>query len=131
MQLATPIDIEDALRIDLGAILSDYRFFAPPLPPDLKAGDVVIERVGGARATGVSYEQDVTVGAYADSDADAVNFSNEVYSALTSLPVRETTTQYSAATASLPYADFDPRAQELCRQSFRATLITPGSKIEL
>ena len=129
MQICAPIDIEDALRIDLAALM-DARFFAPPIPPDLKSGDVLIERLGGIRVCPASHEYDVTVGCYADNDADAVALSNAVHGLVVSLPLQDTTTQYSNANANTPYSDFDPRAPRLSRQSFRATIICPGNRIE-
>ena len=129
MQVVSPIDIEDALRIDLDSLIDGVRFFAPPLPPDLKANDVVIERVGGSGVSGSSHEYDVTVGCYADNEAAAMALSNMVQGYLVSLPFRDTQTQYSNANANMPYSDFDPRAQNLVRNSFRATVICPGQDI--
>ena len=129
MQLASPIDIEDALRIDLAALLDDCRVFAPPIPADLRAHDVLIERVGGARVSGVSHEHDVSIDCYAADDADAVILANRVHGIISSLPLRDTSTQYSAATANLPYMNHDPRSPQLSRCTFRATLITPGNRI--
>lgn len=129
MQVVSPIDIEDALRIDLAALMSGTRFFAPPIPPDLKANDVMIERVGGARVSGASHEYDVSVDCYAANDAAAVALSNAVHGLLVSLPFRETSTQYSDARANLPYANHDSRAPQLARQTFRATVICPGDRL--
>lgn len=130
MQVVSPIDIEDALRIDLIALDGNHRYFAPPIPPDLKAGDVLIERVGGARVCPASHEYDVSVDCYAVDDADAVLLSNAVQGLITSLPLRATSTQYSNANAGTPYSNHDPRAPQLARQTFRATLTCPGNRIE-
>lgn len=130
MQVSYPIDIEDALRVDLAALNTDARFFAPPIPPDLKAGDVLIERVGGARVCPASHEYDVSVDCYADDDADAVELSNTVHGLIVSLPLRDTSTQYSNANAGAPYANFDPRSPQLSRQTFRATIVCPGTRID-
>lgn len=130
MQVVTPIDIEDALRIDLSALDANHRYFAPPIPPNLKAGDVLIERVGGARVSASSHEYDVSVDCYAVDSAAAVELSNMVHGLLVSLPLRDTSTQYSNANANLPYANYDPRAPQLSRQTFRATVICPGTDIQ-
>ena len=130
MQVVSPIDIEDALRVDLTAFMGGARFFAPPVPPDLKANDVLIERVGGARVSGASHEYDVSVDCYAADDAAAVALSVAVHGLLVSLPLRDTSTQYSDARANLPYSNHDPRAPQLARQTFRATVICPGNRIE-
>lgn len=130
MQLASPIDIEDALRIDLAALLDDCRVFAPPIPADLKASDVFIDPMGGARVTPVSFEQDVSIGCYAQDEADARALADSVCGIVGSLPIRDTSTQYSEASINVtPYMDNDPRAPQLSRYSFRATLITPGNRI--
>ena len=129
MQVVYPIDIEDALRIDLTALEDDYRFLCPPIPPDLKAGDVMITRVGGTRVSGASNDYDVSIDCYANDEADAVEMVNEVHGLVSSLPLRETSTQFSASSANLPYSNHDPRAEQLARQTFRATLTCPGTRI--
>ena len=129
MQVVSPIDIEDALRVDLSALKSGTRFFAPPIPPDLKAGDVLITCVGGGRASGASHEYDVSIDCYASTDAEAVILAKSVHGLVVSLPLRSTSTQYSDARANLPYENGDPRAPQLARQTFRATVICPGERI--
>lgn len=130
MQVCYPIDIEDALRIDLTALYEGARFFAPPIPPDLQANDVLIERVGGARICPASHEYDVSIDCYAENDAKAVELSNTVQGLLTSLPLRSTSQQYSNANAGVSYSNHDLRAPQLARQTFRATVICPGNRIE-
>lgn len=130
MQVVSPIDIEDALRVDLSALMSGVRFFAPPIPPNLAANDVMITSVGGARVSGASHEYDVSIDCYAASEANAVTLADNVHGLLVSLPLRTTTTQYSSANASTPYQNNDPRAPQLARRTFRATLVCPGNRIE-
>ena len=130
MQVVFPIDIEDALRTDLAALDSDYRFFAPPIPPDLKDGDVLITRVGGSGVSGASHDHDVSIDCYAADDATAAAMVDEVHGLVVSLPLRNTATQYSASSANIPYQNFDPRAPQLVRQTFRATLTCPGERIQ-
>lgn len=130
MQVVSPIDIEDALRVDLAALLDGIRIFAPPIPPDLAANDVLVERVGGGRVSGASHEYDVSVDCYSDTASGAVALSDAVHGMLVSLPLRETLTQYSDARANTPYANFDPRAPQLARQTFRATVVCPGNRID-
>ncbi len=129
MQVVSPIDIEDALYIDLSQLMDGVRFFAPPVPPDLAANDVLIERVGGGRVSGASHEYDVSIDCYADTDESAVELANAIHGLIVSLPLRETSTQYSNTNANAPYANFDPRAPQLSRQTFRATVICPGNRI--
>ena len=130
MQVVFPIDIEDALRIDLSALDGNHRYFAPPVPSDLTGGDVFITRVGGGEISDASHDYDVSIDCYAVDDATAVELSNDVHGLVCSLPLRSTSTQYSNARANLPYANFDPRAPQLARQTFRATVICPGKRIE-
>ena len=129
MQVAYPVDIEDAIRADLASILQDARFFAPPIPEDLRANDVLVTRVGGGRASGASHEHDVSIDCYADDDEAAVALANKVHGVVSSLPLRDTAMQYSAASANIPYPNHDPRAPMLARQTFRATVICPGERI--
>lgn len=130
MQVVSPIDIEDALRVDLSALMSGARFFCPPIPPDLKANDVQIMPLGGNGVSAASDEYDVSIGCYAVDDADARSLANAVNGLCVSLPLRDTSTQYSNVSAMKPYQDNDPRAPQLTRYSFRATVISPGNRIE-
>lgn len=129
MQVVNPIDIEDAVRIDLTALEVNYRFYCKPIPSDLAAGDVVIYPVGGNRVSAVSHEQDVSIDCYAEDDADAREMANAVHGLIVSLPLRDTQTQYSNANANTPYPNDDPRAPQLARYTFRATLVCPGTRI--
>ena len=131
MQVVKPIDIADALRVDLSSIIDGARFMCTPIPPDLAAGDVVIESLGGTSASAASDVYDVTVGVYAATEAQAVDMANEINGVVASLPLRDTSTQYSSAATRKPYADHDPRAPQLARQSFRASIICPGIRIEI
>jgi len=130
MQVVTPIDIADALRVDLSAAVDELRFCCIPIPPDLKPGDVVIESLGGSSVSGASDVYDVTFGVYAVDDAEATQAANMLNGIVSSLPLRDTMTQYSDVSTRKPYADNDPRAPQLSRQSFRASIICPGERIE-
>lgn len=130
MQVSMPIDIEDALRSDLGE-LAEFRFFAPPIPPNLRSGDVLIQSLGNGQVSAVSNDYDVTIGCYADDEAEAIEYARTVAGLVSSLPLRETETQYNNATVTNgPYLDNDPRAPQLARYSFRATLICPGERFD-
>lgn len=130
MQVVSPIDIEDVLRIDLAALASSYRVFAPPVPTDLQAGDVMITALGGAAVSGSSHEYDVSVDVYEEDEAAAAISANEIHGLVVSLPVMSTSTQYSDARAGLPYDNHDPNAPQLSRRTFRATVICPGQALE-
>lgn len=129
MQVVKPIDIEDALRIDLAALVDGFRFFAPPIPPTLRAGDVLITPLGDGRISAASNSYDVSVGVYAEDEESARQAANVVSGYVASLPLRETSTQYSNANVTNgPYMDNDPRAPQLARYSFRASVICPGER---
>lgn len=129
MQVVKPIDIENALRIDLAAIVGGFRFFAPPLPPDLKAGDVCVRALSGSTISAASNVYDVTIECYESNEADAIEAANEIAGVVASLPLRETQTQYSDARPRIPYLDPDPRAPQLARYTFGASLICPGERL--
>ena len=129
MQVVSPIDVEDALRIDLGALFKDYRVYCKPIRPDLAAGDVVIYPLGGSGVSGASHANDVSIDCYATDDALARAMADAVHGACVSLPLRSTQTQYSDVSANLPYPNDDPRAPQLTRYTFRATIICPGKRL--
>jgi hypothetical protein len=129
MQVVEPIDIADALVVDLKQILTNYRIYGIPIPHDVAINDVCIEQLGGSRVSGASNVYDVTFGCYADNDAAANAIANEVAGIVASLPLRETLTQYNAANVNSPYADYDPRAPHLARESFRASITCPGKRL--
>ena len=129
MQVVSPIDVEDKLRTDLTALESGYRFYCKPIRPDLTAGDVVIYPLGGSRVSGASHDYDVSIDCYATDDGDAREMANAVHGLIVSLPLRNTQTQYSNANANTPYSNDDPRAPQLARYTFRATITCPGTRI--
>lgn len=130
MQLVAPIDIEDALRIDLAAIDEGVRYFAPPAPDDLTANSVQIMSVGGAAQTDVSNEHDVRVDCWAATDAAAVALADKVAGIIATLPLRDTARAYNTAEINaLPYINPDPNRPTLPRASFRAVIGVRGTTI--
>lgn len=130
MQVVTPIDIEDALRIDLSAELSGYRIMAQPVPVDLKSGDVVIYATGGGRMSAALTEYDVSIDCYASNEVEACDIARIVGGVLASLPLRNTSTQYNAASANPPYMNFDQRAPQLARYTLVGRVTCPGVRID-
>lgn len=131
MQLVKPIDIEDALRIDLAAF-NGAMFFAPPAPDDLSANSVQVMSVGGAPQTAVSFEHDVRVDCWAATPAAAISLANEVAGIVASLPLREIASGRQYVTAeldALPYLNPDPNRPLLPRASFRATVGIRGEAV--
>lgn len=125
MQVVSPIDIEDALRVDLAAIIGDsVTCCAPPAPDDLEAMTVCATALGGDEQTVVSYEYDVSVDCWAATWAEAQALAREVAGIVASLPYRTPTSgrHYATASAMPPYPNPDPRRPLLPRATFRATV---------
>lgn len=129
MQVVRPIDIEDALRIDLAAIIGDtVTCCAPPAPDDLEAMTVCVTALGGGQQSAVSHEYDLSVDCWASTWAEAVALADEVQGIVSSLPFRTTSTgrHYVTADAMVPYNNPDPRRPLLPRCTFRATVGVRG-----
>lgn len=131
MQVVKPVDVADMLRIELDALNTGYRVYCSPIRPDLASGDVVITSLGGSGVASSIHVYDLSIGCYASDDAYAQMMADEIAGAIASLPLRETATQFNTADISVSYEDNDPRAPQLSRRSFRASVIVPGAKLEL
>ena len=130
MQVVAPIDVEDALRADLSALLPGMRCYAPP-PHDVAAGDLMVTRTGGAPSTAVTHEHDVSVDVWAATDADAMAMADEACGAVASLPLRDTSVEWKAVRAMVPYPNPDPDRPLLSRATFTATLTCRGNPIRI
>ena len=131
MQLIEPLDISEALRIDLESYAGG-RVTAVPIPSDLGAGDTVITPLGGRRLTPVSCSYDVSIGCYGTDDDEAAKLACSVAGTFGLLSALDTQTQYSDANVTnTPYQDYDPRAPQLARWSFRGTVIASGKRLDL
>lgn len=116
MQIVSPIDIEDALRIDLTTLYSalgitGVTFSAPPVEPtlgELPATGVIVcfKRVGGSRDALVVDTHAVSVDLYAATWADAIDEANRLAGVIAQLPYQSSTAmQYHAVDiATAPYA---------------------------
>jgi len=124
MQVVRPIDIEDALRVDLGELAGDAIVCAQPAPDDLVAMTVCVVALGGGAQTQVSHEYDVSVDCWAATWAEAQALACEVAGIVASLPYRTPTSgrHYVTASAMPPYINPDPRRPLLPRATFRATV---------
>lgn len=129
MQVVKPIDVADMLRVELDAMNLGYRVYCSPIRPDLKAGDVVIMALGGSGVASSSHVYDLSIGCYATADVFAEAMADEIAGIIASLPLRDTATQFNTADISISYEDNDPRAPQLARRSFRASVIVPGAKL--
>lgn len=134
MQVVSPIDIEDALRIDLGELMPTMgdeavAYCAPPAPDVLTPLAVCVTCLGGGQQSVVSHEYDLSVDCWADSYEEAVRLANKVQGIVSSLPYRTTASgrQYATADAMVPYLNPDPRRPLLPRATFRSTVGIRGT----
>lgn len=130
MQVVSPRDIEELLPADLDAIFPDSRVFGTPPPDDLKAGDVMVTRVGGSPLTHSTHEHDLSVDVWASRPAKAAALADRVCGVIASLPLRETLTEYKTARVMAPYYNPDPNRPNLPRYTFTATVTVRGDNIE-
>lgn len=115
MQVVSPVDIEDALRIDLTTLYSalgitGVTFSAPPVSPSLgeipAAGVIVcFKRVGGSRDALVVDTHAVSVDLYADTWGEAIAEGDRLAGILAQLPYQASTAlQYhSVDISTAPY----------------------------
>lgn len=132
MQLVKPIDIEDALRTDMAEVVSQWTCFAPPAPDDLAVGSLMVTSLGGAPATAVSFDHDVSIDCWAPTMAAAMQMANDAAGIVASLPLREFASGNCYLTAeinALPYINPDPNRPLLPRATFRATVGIRGTAI--
>lgn len=126
MQIVSPIDIEDALRIDLSEIVPDVTFYTTPVPDDLDADkdSVAFTQLGGGAASPVSNEHDVSVDVWAETPGRAFALANKIQGIVVSLPVRQFKSgrDYKSAAAILPYNNPDPARPLIPRYTFSATV---------
>lgn len=132
MRYLIPIDIEDALRVDVStaAALGGFSFSmaAPPTPTDLGASlpYVLVERMGGTRESLVIDEHVVAVDVWDNDWADAHKTANEVLGVMFSLPETEGLSQdyLDVAVNAFPYDNPDPDHEDIPRVSFTAHVST-------
>ena len=130
MQLVKPIDIEDALRIDIS--LEGVSCFAPPAPDNLLPDSVCFTVVGGASMFAVGHEYDVSVDCWAMTDAAALDLANTICGEVCSLPLKtlESGRHYVTSDVNaIPYLNPDPLRPTLPRATFRATVGIRGESI--
>lgn len=131
MQIVEPIDIEDALRIDLAEFLPDYAFVASPVDESLSAGTVGITSFGGYDVNEVADGYDLSIDCWGKTFGDASRIANKVAGIIGSLPLRKPSSNrdYKDATKGCPYRNPDPSRPLLPRYTFTATVILRGKPI--
>lgn len=143
MQIVAPIDIEDALRIDLTTLyetldIAGVTFSAPPVEPtlgELPATGVVVcfRRVGGTRDDLVVDTHAVSVDVYAATWADAIDEANRLAGVIAQLPYQATTRiRYQAVEiATAPYELPDTSNPVLPRSRMLINFIVKAAVEEL
>lgn len=143
MQIVAPIDIEDALRIDLTTLyetleIAGVTFSAPPVDPtlgEIPATGVIVcfKRVGGSRDDLVVDTHAVSVDLYAATWADAISEGNRLAGVMTQLPYQSATKlQYHAVDlVTAPYALPDTSNPVMPRARMLIDIITKAAIEEL
>lgn len=132
MQIVQPIDIEDALRVDVGEYASGFLCCAQPAPDDLEPGTVCFMAVGGSSATEVSHEYSVRVDVWERTDADAIASANYIAGVIASLSLRDPASgrhYLDAQINAIPYLNYDPLRPTMPRASFRVEVALRGVPI--
>ena len=131
MQIVKPIDIEDALRTDIGAFLGQgYTVCAQPAPDSLSANTVCVTCAGGSTQGIVANDYGIVVDCWCATIADAVELANTVHGYLFSLPLQSTSgAVYTTVNGNNPYINPDPRRPLLPRVTFTANVGARGIPI--
>jgi len=132
MRYLIPLDIEDALRVDVSTAASQggfsFSIAAPPVPANLGASlpYVLVERLGGTRDEVVIDEHIVAVDVWDKDWADAHSVANDVLGVLSALPDTDGLAHdyLEVAVNVLPYDNPDPDHQDIPRVSFTAHVST-------
>lgn len=137
MQIVAPIDIEDALRIDVGAIMRsrgcDALFCAPPAPDHLRPDTVCFTSLGGSVQSEAGNDHGISVDCWASTDAAALRLCNSVCGIVTALPLFEveTGTHYTSSDVGMPYLNPDPQRPNLPRATFNCNIGARGALVEI
>lgn len=137
MQGLKTLDVEDAIRQDLGGLLSGYTAIASPVPETLGANLplVVVYRLGGSRTSRVIDEHDLSIDVYAKRWSLAMDAANTAVAALESLadsdPLTSGVDWLDAYVTTFPYNNPDPDHEDIPRVTFAATVICRPEVINL
>lgn len=124
MQIVNPIDIEDALRIDLAEALPKSKVYAQPAPDNVSANSVCVRGLGGFAASPVSHGYDLLIDAWAKTPGKALALALQVQGIVASLPVREFSSghDWKSSDVGVPYNNPDPNRPLMPRCTFSATV---------
>lgn len=128
MQIVKPIDIADALRRDVGAMLDGVLCCAQPAPDDLRADTVCFSIRGGSEQTAVATEYGVAVDCWAGTFAEAIDLANTVYYAIQRLALYGGDhAVYTTVRGNAPYPNPDPLRPTLPRATFNVQVGARGT----
>ena len=133
MQITRPIDVEDALRLDLAPYLPHVTVCAQPAPDELAAPTVCVEAIGGGATSPVSWEHDVVAYCYAGSYAEAMALGTSVAGEVRAIQLAGPTAagvEWTTTDANPPYSDPDPDRPTLRRATVRAMVAARGVPID-
>ena len=131
--LIKPVDIEDAMRLDMTAIaviedIDGLTIAAPPVPTDLGADlpYVVVERLGGTRDSIVVDTHQVGIDIWANDWAEAQAAANTIVGLVSALPwLTPSEAEYlDADIIAHPYNNPDPDHPDIPRVSITAQVST-------
>lgn len=131
MQTMTPIDVEDALRVDVSALAQSRgisaSFLCPPY--DGSCPSALFERIGGRRINRVADQHRVSVDVRASTAADAVALADSVAGCVCALPdyAAGANEWKSASIETLPYMNLDPDHPDVPRWTFLAVVVARAS----
>ena len=133
MNLTKPVDIEEALRLDVGPHLAGVTVCGSPAPDDLAPLTVCFESIGGGAQSDVSYEHGLVAYAWSATPAEALSLALDVCGLLGSLPFRAAPSGviYTTCEADVPYPDPDPDRPTIPRATVRATIGVRGIPINI
>lgn len=133
MQITRPIDVEDALRLDLAPYLPHVTVCAQPAPDELAAPTVCVEAIGGGATSPVSWEHDVVAYCWGATPQEAVGLACEVAGLLGSMRMREAPSGavYATCDADAPYLDPDPERPTIPRATVQATVALRGLPVQI
>jgi hypothetical protein len=137
MPRVKPIDVEDALRIDVKSLATSDEVTlstcAPPVPGSLEESlpIAMFSRVGGGRQSIVIDQHDVSVDVWAGADGDfgsAMDAANETASLVCDLEGRIINGRHwlSAKILTMPYGNPDPKHPTIPRATFSARMTIRG-----
>lgn len=134
MQIVSPIDVEDALRVELGAALEGVAACAWPAPDDIGPGTLCVTSLGGGATEGspVAHDYDVSVDAWAATPAEAMALAAAAVGVVSTIRHRRASgVGWREGACLLPYPNPDPRRPTLPRATFRATVTARGVPIDI